>query len=101
MPTKRLILETDEWGNLKQDQKLPPNKRVEVIILDSIEHSKTSGKRRTPHPDLAGKIIIKGNIFDSVSSETFSERTPGIVEGAVTDAFFEPLPEEELKAWDT
>jgi len=27
------------------------------------------------------------------------ERRPGIAKGAVTDAFFEPLPEEELFAW--
>ncbi|OEU80625.1 MAG: prevent-host-death family protein [Desulfobacterales bacterium S5133MH4] len=27
-------------------------------------------------------------------------RVPGIVEGRVDDAFFEPLPDEELKAWD-
>lgn len=28
------------------------------------------------------------------------KRTPGIVKGAVTDAFFDPLPEEELQAWE-
>ena len=27
-------------------------------------------------------------------------RVPGIARGQVTDAFFEPLPEEELKAWE-
>jgi prevent-host-death family protein len=27
------------------------------------------------------------------------ERKPGIAKGAVTDAFFEPLPEEELAVW--
>ena len=27
-------------------------------------------------------------------------RIPGIAQGKVTDAFFDPLPEEELKAWD-
>ncbi len=29
-----------------------------------------------------------------------SKRRPGIAQGAVTDAFFEPLPEEELLAWE-
>ena len=29
-----------------------------------------------------------------------TQRTPGIVKGAVTDAFFEPLPKEELQAWE-
>jgi prevent-host-death family protein len=28
-----------------------------------------------------------------------TERRPGIARGAVTDAFFEPLPESELSAW--
>ncbi|MBI9087280.1 MAG: type II toxin-antitoxin system Phd/YefM family antitoxin [Desulfobacterales bacterium] len=28
------------------------------------------------------------------------ERVPGIARGAVTDAFFEPLPEEELCRWE-
>ncbi len=27
-------------------------------------------------------------------------RVPGIAQGKVTDAFFEPLPEAELKAWE-
>jgi prevent-host-death family protein len=29
-----------------------------------------------------------------------AKRTPGIVKGAVTEAFFEPLPEEELRSWE-
>ncbi len=28
-------------------------------------------------------------------------RVPGIAEGSVTDAFFEPLPEDELRAWES
>lgn len=27
-------------------------------------------------------------------------REPGIVKGSVDSSFFEPLPEEELEAWD-
>jgi prevent-host-death family protein len=27
-------------------------------------------------------------------------RVPGIAQGQVTDAFFESLPEEEVKAWE-
>jgi prevent-host-death family protein len=27
-------------------------------------------------------------------------RVPGIVEGRVDDAFFEPLPDEELRLWE-
>ena len=29
------------------------------------------------------------------------DRVPGIAKGAVTDSFFEPLPEDELKAWES
>jgi prevent-host-death family protein len=28
------------------------------------------------------------------------ERRPGLVKGRVTDAFFEPLPRDELDAWE-
>ncbi|EDN65925.1 hypothetical protein BGP_0155 [Beggiatoa sp. PS] len=28
-------------------------------------------------------------------------RQPGILKGKLSDTFFEPLPEEELKAWET
>ncbi len=35
-----------------------------------------------------------------VPLEEHRERVPGIVQGRVTDAFFEPLPEEELAAWE-
>ena len=28
------------------------------------------------------------------------ERVPGIAKGAVTDAFFDALPEEELRRWE-
>jgi prevent-host-death family protein len=35
-----------------------------------------------------------------VPLEQISQRTPGIAEGTITDAFFEPLPEEELIRWE-
>jgi len=28
------------------------------------------------------------------------KRRPGLAKGALTDAFFEPLPEEELRLWE-
>ena len=34
-----------------------------------------------------------------VPLEKTQQRVPGIVVGKVNDAFFEPLPEEDLKAW--
>ncbi len=35
-----------------------------------------------------------------VPLEEKNERTPGLVEGRLTEAFFEPLPPEELEAWE-
>ena len=29
-----------------------------------------------------------------------TKRIPGIADGRVTDAFFEPLPEDELRKWE-
>ncbi|MDJ0862805.1 MAG: type II toxin-antitoxin system prevent-host-death family antitoxin [Gammaproteobacteria bacterium] len=35
-----------------------------------------------------------------VPLEEKNERTPGLIEGRLTEAFFEPLPPEELEAWE-
>jgi prevent-host-death family protein len=34
-----------------------------------------------------------------VPLEPHQQRKPGLVKGRITDAFFEPLPQEELDAW--
>lgn len=33
--------------------------------------------------------------------ESQEPRKPGLIEGDVDDAFFEPLPEEALRLWDS
>lgn len=67
MQAQRLILETDDRGNLKQVPKLPPNQQFEVIFRVMAEPKEPSTKRRTPHPDLAGKVqILASHIIDSV-----------------------------------
>lgn len=47
-------------------------------------------------------IITENNqpVARLLSVEERSPRLPGLARGKVTDAFFEPLPEEELKAWE-
>lgn len=35
-----------------------------------------------------------------VPFEKPTKREPGIAKGSVTDAFFEPLPDDELEHWD-
>lgn len=52
----------------------------------------------------AGEEIIIGKAGKPyaklVPLSTQKHRIPGIAKGAVTDLFFEPLPEDELKIWD-
>ena len=67
MYAERLILETDMMGKLKRVPKLPPNKKLEAIFLVISENAvSTEYLRRVPHPDIAGKVVIKGDIMSSV-----------------------------------
>ena len=52
-----------------------------------------------PHEEV---IITENNqpVARLLPVEERLPRLPGIAHGKVTDAFFEPLPEEELKAWE-
>ncbi len=53
---------------------------------------------------LAGEEIIIAKagkpIARLIPVEARRPRVPGIAHGNVTDAFFEPLPEAELEAWE-
>jgi prevent-host-death family protein len=44
----------------------------------------------------AGKALVR-----LVPVDDQAPRVPGLAKGRVTDAFFEPLPEEELAAWES
>jgi len=66
MYAERLILESDQFGKLKSLPNLPANKQFESIFL--VLKDVTKRVKRTPHPDIAGKIKIMGDIFDSVPS---------------------------------
>jgi len=46
------------------------------------------GKAGKPYAKLVPLSLVK-------------ERVPGIAKGEVTDAFFEPLPENELESWES
>ena len=43
----------------------------------------------------SGKPFVK-----LVPLEPVTQRTPGIAQGNLSDAFFDPLPEEELQQWE-
>ena len=66
MDAEKLILETDASGNLRRVPKLPPNKQLEAIFLVVGNAPELEVKRRTPHPDIAGKVKILGNIIDTI-----------------------------------
>ncbi len=67
---ERLILETDQSGHIKNYPKLPPNKQFEVIFLGVDEENKAM--KREPHPDIAGKVEIIGEIFDSAPTSDWN-----------------------------
>lgn len=62
MQAERIILTTDPAGNLAGLPKFPPNRKVEAILL--LLDEETQGSRR-PHPDIAGKMVIADDVFES------------------------------------
>ncbi len=69
MNTDRFILYTDRNGNLKGLPKFPPNKQIEALFSVIDQEDATKCVRRSPNPDIAGKIRIKGNIYDTVDEK--------------------------------
>lgn len=66
------MLETDMMGKLKPVPKLPPDKKLEAIFLVISEKAVlTATLRRAPHLDIAGKVIIKGDIMSSAPSSSW------------------------------
>ena len=53
-------------GSLKHVPKLPPNKQLEIILLVLDDAREGQSLRRSPHPDIAGKTRILGDIISSV-----------------------------------
>lgn len=66
MNKKRLLLDTDNKGNLKGLPKFPPDKKVEASFMIVDKPDQKICTRRFPHRDIAGKIRITGNVFDSI-----------------------------------
>jgi hypothetical protein len=69
MDTDRLILYTDQDGNLKGVPKLPPNMQVEIVFSLTDRNEAIPRLRRVPNRSIAGKVRIKGNVFDSVGEK--------------------------------
>ena len=65
MYAERLILETNQFGKIKKLPKLPANKKLEAIFL-VLDDVATRPVKRAPHTDIAGKIKIVGDLFNTV-----------------------------------
>jgi len=72
MNTERLLLDTDHKGKLKGVPKFPPNKQVEVIYLIIDKPEQKILMRRFPHRDIAGKMRIMGNVFETASEKDWN-----------------------------
>ncbi|WP_045217114.1 hypothetical protein [Desulfonatronovibrio magnus] len=66
MKAQHLTLETDQAGKLKGVPPFPPNKQVEMYVMFKDKNDKIKQIVRKPHPDIIGKIKVKGNIIHSV-----------------------------------
>ncbi len=66
MYAEKLIVKTDNFGNLQTMPKLPANKRFEAIFL-ILENDELPPPKRRPHPDIAGRIKITGDIINTVT----------------------------------
>jgi hypothetical protein len=62
---------------------IPEDKLAE--IYDIIHYFRLGLDQETPQP---------------LTVSTIKPRTPGLLTGKLSDAFFEPLPEEELQQWE-
>ena len=65
MLAEKIILETDSKGRLVGVPQLPENRRIEVIFL-ILDEKISPQKKRRPASELAGRVTITGDIFDSV-----------------------------------
>ncbi len=69
----------------------------------NVHEAKTNFSRLLSRAHTGEEIIIAkaGKPYAKlVPLAQVKKRRPGLVKGAVTDSFFEPLPETELLAWE-
>ena len=73
------------------------------MIIVNIHEAKTNLSRLLDQM-LAGEEVVIAKAGKPVArlmpAEEKLPREPGIAKGRVTDAFFEPLPVDELAAWE-
>ncbi|MBT6504611.1 MAG: type II toxin-antitoxin system Phd/YefM family antitoxin [Deltaproteobacteria bacterium] len=75
-----------------------------MMDIVNVHEAKTSFSKLLARAHTGEEIIIgkAGKPYAKlVPLSPGKERVPGIAKGTVTDAFFEPLPENELEAWES
>lgn len=73
-----------------------------MATIINIHEAKTHLSRLVERAHAGEEIILakSGKPYAKlVPLDQHKERVPGIAKGRVTPAFFEPLPDAELKAW--
>jgi prevent-host-death family protein len=74
-----------------------------MATIVNVQEAKTHLSRLLERVKAGEEIILAkaGHPYAKlVPLDEHQERRPGLVKGQVTEAFFEPLPEEELKHWE-
>lgn len=105
----KIIKATLDAQNQVHYQGQPPlqgNYHVLITILDEPEEEAiysalNPGLLEKLNPEIL-KRVIKSMAKDLLAPEAtiLSPRQPGLLKGQLGDAFFDPLPEEELRAWE-
>jgi prevent-host-death family protein len=79
-------------------------KREITMDIVNVHEAKTHFSKLLARVHTGEEIIIgrAGKPYAKlVPLSPVKERIPGIAKGTVTDLFFEPLPEDVLKAWES
>ena len=66
-------------------------------LYDTPDEEIIEGIKEGMHQALAGEVIPLEQMWE----EDDQPRTPGLLQGKLSDTFFEPLPESELQQWET
>jgi prevent-host-death family protein len=72
------------------------------MTLVNVHEAKTHFSRLLDRAHAGEEVIIakNGKPFARLCAlEPLPPREPGLLKGKVTSAFFEPLPDDELQAW--
>jgi prevent-host-death family protein len=72
------------------------------MVIVNVHQAKTHLSRLLERVAAGEEVVIAraGNpVARLVPIQREEPRNPGLVKGRVTDAFFEPLPADELDAW--